>query len=358
MFCFLASLVTALAATPSVIAATSADGQIRFFGRTLPVGKAIAFDWSGAGFEFEAECEGRVTASITGSAGWQKVGFVQVMVDGVAGERLAVEPGTRDYILADALPKGRHTIKVTKLNEAQYSKMALESLSVAGHLLAAPAAPVLKMEFIGDSISCAEGALGKMPAVPQGESQDATRSYAGLTVRSLGADANIVAASSWGLHRGRIAPEEKSVLPAIFEQASKFRDPSVPWDFTRYKPDCVVVNLGTNDFSVRKKSPFTDEDYQAAVEQFHAVLRGKYPAAQIVWVTGMMMPDADEATSAAVDKIRKSDPKVHFLRLPENNKGGNGHPDLEGHQKAADVLTEKIREVLPNLVPPTKTTGF
>ena len=340
-------------AAPQLIRASSASSQLRFFGRTLPAGDGIAFDWSGSGFEFDAECEGKVLASITGTPGWQKVGFLQATVDGIARERVAVEPGTHDYILADALPKGRHRIKVCKLNEAQYSKMALESLSLTGKLLAAPAPPALKMEFIGDSITCAEGALGKMPAIPQGESQDAARSYAALTARSLGADAQIIAASSWGLFRGRIPPEDKSVIPAIYELASKFRNPSATWDFSRFQPDIVVVNLGTNDFSARKKSAFTDDDYQTAVARFHAVLRAKYPAAQILWVTGMMMPDADVPTLAAVEKIRASDAKTYFAKLPQNNGGGNGHPDLDGHQKAATVLTAKIRELIPNLPAPS-----
>lgn len=334
------------------IRASSAGSQIRFFGRTLPVGDAVAFDWSGSGFEFEADCEGKVAASITGTPGWQKAGFIQMTVDGVAGARVPVAAGTHDYILADALPKGRHRIKVTKLNEAQYSKMALESLSLTGHLLTAPAPPVFKMEFIGDSITCAEGALGRMPAVPQGESQNAARSYAALTAHALGAEAQIIAASSWGLFRGRIPPEEKSVIPAIYELASKFRDPGAAWDFSRYQPDLVVVNLGTNDFSARKKSPFTDDDYQAAVERFHSLLRTSYPAAQIVWVTGMMMPDADAPTLAAVEKIRATDAKAHYAQLPRNNGGGNGHPDLDGHQKAAEVLTAKIREL--NLHAPSR----
>ncbi|MFZ4683812.1 MAG: GDSL-type esterase/lipase family protein [Terrimicrobiaceae bacterium] len=309
----------------------------------------MAFDWSLSGFEFEAECEGKVLATITGTPGWQKVGFIQVTVDGVAGERVAIEPGRQDYLLADALPKGRHKITVCKLNEAQYSKMALESLTLSGTLLAAPAPAALKMEFIGDSITCAEGALGKMPDVPQGESQDAARSFASLTARSLGAEASIVAASSWGLHRGRIAPEEKSVIPAIFELTSRFRDPSAAWDFTKYQPDLVVVNLGTNDFSGRKKTPFTDAEFQEAIERFHLVLRSRYPTAHIFWVTGMMLPDADGPTLAAVEKIRASDAKTYFAKLPQNNGGGNGHPDLDGHQKAAAALTAKIRESIPNL---------
>ena len=124
-----------------------------------------------------------------------------------------------------------------------------------------------------------------------------------------------------------------------------------------YQPDIVVVNLGTNDFSARKKSPFTDADYQAAIERFHTVLRARYPAAQIFWITGMMVPDADAPTLAAVEKIRALDPKTYFVKLPQNNGGGNGHPDLDGHQKAAAVLTAKILEVMPNPPVPAPAPG-
>ncbi|CAN5341311.1 hypothetical protein BH09VER1_BH09VER1_27520 [soil metagenome] len=346
----LCSLPRAFSETaPQVIPAATAQDKLNLFGRTLRVGPAIAFDWSYSGFEFEADCSGEVRAAITGTPGWQKVGYIQVTVDGVSGERIAIQPGPGDYVLASDLAQGRHRIQVHKLNEAQYFKLALESLSLTGTLLAAPAAPALKMEFIGDSISCAEGALGRQPAVPQGESQDAARSYPALTAKNLGASANIVAASSWGLYRGRISPPERSVIPSIYELASRFRDPAAPWDFSRYQPDIVVVNLGTNDFGVRKKSPFTDEEFESAIESFHHTLREHYPAAEIFWVSGMMMSEADGPTQAAVEKIHASDPKIHYVLLPRNKGGGNGHPDLDGHAKAAVELTARIREAMPHL---------
>ena len=64
---------------------------------------------------------------------------------------------------------------------------------------------------------------------------------------------------------------------------------------------------------------------------------------------GMLLPDADGPTLAAVEKIRASDAKTYFAKLPQNNGGGNGHPDLDGHEKAAAALTAKIREFIPNL---------
>ena len=109
--------VHAETAALQTVPATSAT-QLRFLGRTVPVGTSMAFDWSNSGFEFIADCEGKVTASITGTPGWQKVGYLQVTVDGKTGERIPLAPGTQDYVLAEALPKGRHQFRVCKLNEA------------------------------------------------------------------------------------------------------------------------------------------------------------------------------------------------------------------------------------------------
>ena len=354
IFCAAFASSPAFAATPQTVLASSASSQIRLLGRSLQVGTSVTFDWSNSGFEFEADCEGQVSASITQKRGFCSLGYFQVTVDGVTGNRVAFDMGTnlvgtQTFILASGLTKGRHRFKVVKINEAQYTKMALESVTFTGTLLTAPSAPAVKMEVLGDSISCAEGALGWAPTVAQTDSQDASRSYAGLTAAALGADLNVVAASSWGLYRGRTPTPTQSVIPAIYGLASYFRDNSTTWDFNRYQPDIVVVNLGTNDFEGRGTNPFTDDEYKTALKNFHTVIRSKYPSAQIFWVSGMMVKSADALTSAAVTELRTSDLKVNYVKLPQNNGGGNGHPDLTGHQQAATVLTAKIREVMPNL---------
>jgi hypothetical protein len=60
------------------------------------------------------------------------------------------------------------------------------------------------------------------------------------------------------------------------------------WDFSKWQPDIVVVNLGTNDFAV---SAPDEKSYVGAVVDFIRFVRGKYSAAKIVMLDGPMLND-------------------------------------------------------------------
>ena len=321
---------------------TAAGSQIKMLGRSEPIGSSMIFDWSYSGFELSTYCEGDVTASITSAQSWFTYGFIQVVIDGVYDINNKIKiSGTASYSLASGLSRGYHHIEVRKINEAQYSKAMVNSVTLNGILLTPPP-KTIKMEFIGDSITCAEGALGN---ITQADSQDAYRGYAAITARHFNADANFICASSWGLYRGRIDPSANSVLPKIYDKTSKLRNSDL-WDFNSYIADVVVVNLGTNDYYARSSNPFTDDEYKAALKSFNDTIRSKYPRATILYVYGMMLSGMDSLTIAAVNDIKVYDSKVDCVKLPQNNKGLNGHPDLSGHAAAAEGLIAKINEVL------------
>ena len=345
------ALLSAAAATPDysekTIPASEVGTKIRFFGRTQPAGSGVALDWSYSGFEFNADCEGTVAASLTAMKGWGTKGIIQVVVDGKCDPAMKVRfevvdqppySNTALYTLASNLKKGPHKIQVYKVSEAQYARLALESIRINGVLLEPPVAPKLKLEFYGDSITCGEG-VENIPSDPV-LGQDAYRTYAAITARNLGADAHLISASSWTLLE---KANPRMAIPKIFEKTCAFRN-GTPWDFSKYKPNVVVINLGTNDEHTRDKK-WSGDDFIDGVKSFTAALREKYPDATIIWAYGMMTKDGS-LQSAAVDQIRQKDQNVFYLQLPQRGGGFNGHPDVQSQEQSAGLLTEFVKKTM------------
>lgn len=96
---------------------------------------------------------------------------------------------------------------------------------------------------------------------------------------------------------------------------------TAPWDFSRYIPDGIVINLGQNDYS----TPIDDEEYIAAYIKFIQVILDQYNDPYVFCCVGTM----NNNYLASVNKV-----VAHF------NQNGNGkillvdlgliHPEVEG----------------------------
>ena len=110
-------------------------------------------------------------------------------MDGGAPEKLRLQKGRRTYVLAENLPEGEHVVRVTKISEAQHSYCGLKEIQLQGEWLPPPAEPEgLKLEFVGDSVTCGMGNL-----TPEGWQTDTTlysdgsQTYAAVAAERLGA---------------------------------------------------------------------------------------------------------------------------------------------------------------------------
>jgi lysophospholipase L1-like esterase len=162
-------------------------------------------------------------------------------------------PEQEVYPLARNLEEGTHRVRISKRTEAQVGTASFLGFRVReGSALSLPAAPLRRLEFVGDSITCGYG--NELSTDDPGSysftsaNENALLAYGGIAARALEADYVAIAASGRGLVRnyggasGLTAPE--------------FYDLTAPnaswptWDSSRYTPDVIVVNLGTNDFSI------------------------------------------------------------------------------------------------------------
>lgn len=112
----------------------------------------------------------------------------------------------------------------------------------------------------------------------------------------------------------------------------------------------VVINLGTNDFSigVPDKTTFT-----TAYTNFVKQIRSQYSGAHIYCALGPML-SGDNLTNArdfittVVNQFQSAgDSKVHFIEFPMQDGtlgyGEDWHPSVATHAQMASQLVQKIK---------------
>ena len=123
-----------------------------------------------------------------------------------------------------------------------------------GELLALPAAPTRKIEFIGDSHTVGYGNEGpgldcKGVYRPY---ENAYLSFAAITARSLGADSRSIAISGFGAVRNYADTNSTSPMPMpYYYNRTLMNRADLTWNFKAWLPDAVVIKLGTNDYSTQ-----------------------------------------------------------------------------------------------------------
>ena len=192
--------------------------------------------------------------------------------------------------LATALPYGNHQVKLMYIIEGYERRPEFRGfiLDKGCTLTDAPALPERKIEFIGNSITCGYGVESFNPNEHFNEAtENHYYTYAAITARNLEAQHVTVARSGIGIYRNYAGPKTGNPdnMPNCYEQTLLY-DKTQPWDFNRFTPNVVCVNLGTNDTSTKgyDKKLLLD-----GYRNFIKKLRSHYPNAKIVMLTGVML---------------------------------------------------------------------
>src|SRR4051812_14494366 len=206
----------------------------------------------------------------------------QPVLDGVELPVLAATAEQDSYPLASGLRAGAHELVLHRRTEAFVGETQFLGLILdeGAALLAPPAPAARRLQFIGDSITCGYG----IDAADQYErfspaTENHYRAFGALAARALGAEAVTVAYSGKGLYRN-FGGDTVEPMPELHERVLLERRDR--WDFTRWTPDAVVINLGTNDFGPGDPGPRFGEAYRA----FLARLKANHPGAHILCTLG------------------------------------------------------------------------
>jgi lysophospholipase L1-like esterase len=259
------------------------------------------------------------------------------------------------------LGQGVHTVKLAKKNEAQGLNPAFLEFNAThgtfyGFYVPTKAqvmpAPSFKrqIEFIGDSYTVGYGneATKKDCNGPDiFEMTDSNQAFGVLTAKSQNADYQINAASGFGVVRNYANRLSGTTLPIIYSRAI-FDDPKTIYKNPKWKPNVIVIGLGTNDFSTPlgatdrwKTREGLQADYVATYIQFVKTLRTLNSNAHFI----LMAPDNVQGeTQTQVKKVfeaLKASGETRIGFIPMNGLDFNGchtHLSIIDNQKVHSLL--------------------
>jgi lysophospholipase L1-like esterase len=278
---------------------------------------------------------------------------INIVVDGKVIAKLHPAIAKKEYVLAAGLSAGKHTLELLKRTEWAMGKTWFYQfkLNKGGKILAPPSAPKHKIEYFGDSISCGyadEDTTGQDRGTSNYE--NGYISYAALTARHYNAEFYNTSKSGIGI--------TISWFPLVMSEMYNRLDATdikSKWDFSKYNPDLVIINLFQNDSwlinmpdNAQFKAKFgttrpTGDFIINAYRNFVKSVRSKYHKAQIICILGSM--DATKTGSLWPGYINKAvaglnDKNIYTHFIPYKNT--NGHPSAKEQQIMANDLIDYI----------------
>jgi len=321
------------------------DPHIRYSGRIAMTDSTAELSWSATSVKINFSG----TAVKAMLADERSDNNYNVILDNKVISVLHPLKAKKEYVLAEGLPLGKHTLELFKRTEWAMGKTWLYGfeLEKGTKILAPPAAPKRKIEFFGNSITCGYADLDTT-GQDRGTSpyEDGYISYASITARHFNAELHNTSKSGIGITVSWFP----LIMPEMYDRLDA-TNPASKWDFSKYTPDVVVINLFQNDSWIVKlpdneqfkarfgATPPTPEFITNAYASFVKSVRGKYPRAAIICTLGSM--DATKAGSPWPGYIDKAvatlnDKNIYTHFIPYKNT--NGHPSAKEQQAMADDL--------------------
>lgn len=282
-----------------------------------------------------------------------------VYVDGELVEDSLLSTYEKTIKLFDGDNQRKADVKVIHLSEANNGAVGIKNISVSSSA-SEPVVPAaekdLKIEFIGDSITCAYGVEAKSQNDPYSTAtENFMKSYAYLTAEKLNADYSAVSYSGYGVISGYTSSERntESLVPDCYEFVGKLPEYMQKWDFEKNPNDVVVINLGTNDYSYLKNDlENLSDDFTEGYTDFLEMVRSKNPDAYIICTMGTMGgEEIYPFIEKAVENFRSANDDRIMCYLSAVQKTANGygadwHPSEITQQQSAYVLADRICEAL------------
>jgi hypothetical protein len=323
------------------------DAHIHYMGRVDVRDSATMLSWSGTAVKinFNGTAVKAVLKDEKGESTFN------VIVDGKVMGIIHPDTTKQTYTLVEGLPAGKHSLELFKRTEWAMGRTWFYQFNLDGEILPAPEEKKRKIEFYGNSITCGyavEDTTGKDRGTAPYE--NGYISYAAITARHFDAEYSAIAKSGIGV----IVSWFPLIMPEMYDRLDPI-DSTSKWDFSKYTPDLVVINLFQNDaWLVMKpehaqfKARFGDkapgvEQIITAYRNFVKSIRTKYPEASIICALGSM--DAARKEAPWFGYIQKAVAGLNDKKIYTHSfgyKNTSGHPSVAEQEAMAKDLIHFI----------------
>ena len=348
--------------------------QVKVLGRTT--GKeTVNLFWTGSGIEM----------IYTGSELWVEVNadydtmepWLAVELNGAPISRFPLNKGKNEVCLFRGMtvgkPKHVRILKeVQAMNEDPAHMVQILGLQYGDGVFLPLPEPKYRLEFVGDSITSGEGAVGAV-----GDEDwisaffSAVNSYPRMVADALSAEYRVISQSGWGIVtswdgivKNKIPPFYTQVCGLLTGERNVSLGALEDYDFKAWQSDAVIINLGTNDATAIRSAAELGQEWAGtreikeveeilttSIRDFLKVVRDCNPKAQIIWGYGMLGDSFLPTIRDAVENYAKetADSRIHFLQLPDTTSdtvGSRLHPGVKAHRNAAQVIEEYLKKIL------------
>ncbi|MGR4880365.1 RICIN domain-containing protein [Streptomyces sp. LARHCF249] len=272
-----------------LVRASGVLAQVHTAGRVKDAGNTVQYSWPGVYFE------ARVRGTGVGIVLNDSAADYDVQVDGATVATLVTPGDTTHWI--NGLQDREHTVRLVKRNDSPGNTSTFGGFLAApgGAVLSKPSARSRQIEFIGDSLTVGYGNLSTSRTCTWDQVKRSTNSdvsYGALTARQLNADYQINGYSGLGMVRNYNGGLPDVTYRTFYDRALLNVSGDVWQNPGTWRPQLVVVNLGTNDFStaVNPGEPWTPDSladgYRSAYGDFLQKLRTRYGAGTTIVAVG------------------------------------------------------------------------
>ncbi len=328
-------MATSLAFADNTVKAN--DPNISFTGRVQRMDNgAVSYDWGGTYVQTDF-----TGSSITVRMSEEGESYHQVFIDGkLVGKVQFTGKEPHDMLLAKNLGKGQHRLRLQKVTEGEHGRTTIYSFTAGGKGSFKAVQPKGRLiEVIGDSYTCGYGSEGTEDSHFEVKTENCDKGYACAIARYFDADYVLVAHSGMGVTRNYAGKKRRTMserYPLLFDDHD-----SVAYDFNQYRPDLVMINLGTNDFSTSA----APADYVSKYVKLINVVKSHYGEAMpVLCVTPhsaniFLLAALKElgAKVAGLKNVRVAEPMPNIV-VKGHDIGSDWHPNWKGHQKIASTL--------------------
>lgn len=349
IICILFSLISCTNTDQSVQELNFSHNAIEYWGRVDTTSHSWAeLYWSGSMIKLNFEGS-KIETLLEDEHGEN---YFNVFLD---GKQVAVwKPDSiKSNFVLDSLQFGKHIFQLYKRNEYDKGYTKFYGFKVHGKVLPKDNEKLKTIEFYGNSIT-AGYAIHDSIGLDRPDSifTDNYCTYAAITARHFNAKYHMSCKSGIGIMISWWPQNIYDIYDKLNPNTKSI------WDFQKYQPDILVVNLLQNDsklvtlpnhesfkYYFKDKAPNEEQIIQAYV-QFIKTLRGHYPNAKIICALGSMSAVlSDSPWPTYIQKAAEiaNDEKLYTFTF--EHCGLKIHPLVKEHKVMADSLIAFIETI-------------